>query len=129
MTTNWTRLLGAVLAATIGCASPKARPRVESTKAARVGSSVVFRALAPDAKNGGPRLQSPCPVDLSRDVTCPAPSAVVEVVFSEGRVARSRVSRSSGIQALDLGCMLAASSCVVGQSAQQATLECSLQCE
>jgi hypothetical protein len=128
MTTSWARL--ALLLVAIGCAPPKAKPRVESTKAARVGSSVVFRALEPDAKNTGPRLQAPCPVDLSRDVTCPAPSAVVEVVFSnDGRVARSRISRSSGIQALDLGCMLATNSCVVGQSSQQAALECSLQCE
>lgn len=122
-----TRLL-AVLLVAIGCA-PKAKPHVESTRA-RVGSTVVFRALEPDAKGNGPRLQAPCPVDLSREVTCPAPSAVVEVVFSnDGRVARSRVSRSSGIQALDLGCMLAANSCVAGQSSQQASLECSVQCE
>jgi hypothetical protein len=128
MTTSWIRVL-AVLLVVIGCA-PKAKPRVESTKAARVGSRVVFRALEPDAKNTGPRLQAPCPVDLSRDVTCPAPSAVVEVVFSnDGSIARSRISRSSGIQALDLGCMLATNSCVVGQSSQQAALECSLQCE
>ena len=127
MTTSWIRVL-AVLLVVIGCA-PKAKPRVESSRA-RVGSSVVFRALEPDAKNTAPRLQAPCPVDLSRDVTCPAPSAVVEVVFSnDGRVARSRISRSSGIQALDLGCMLATNSCVVGQSSQQAALECSLQCE
>ena len=129
MTTNWTRLFAALLATTIGCAPSKAKPQVESTRA-RVGSSVVFRALEPDAQNTAPRLQAPCPVDLSRDVTCPAPSAVVEVVFSnDGRVARSRISRSSGIQALDLGCMLATKSCVVGQSSQQAALECSVQCE
>jgi hypothetical protein len=127
MTTSWIRVL-AVLLVVIGCA-PKAKPRVESSRA-RVGSRVVFRALEPDAKNTGPRLQAPCPVDLSRDVTCPAPSAVVEVVFSnDGSIARSRISRSSGIQALDLGCMLATNSCVVGQSSQQAALECSLQCE
>jgi hypothetical protein len=130
MTTNWTRLFAALLATTIGCTAPKAKPRVESTTAARVGSRVVFRALEPDGKSTGPRLQTPCPVELSRDVACPAPSAVVEVAFSnDGRVARSRVSRSSGIQALDLGCMLAANSCVVGQSSQPATLECSMQCE
>jgi hypothetical protein len=125
-TTLVTRLLGVLLATTIGCAPPKAKPRVESAKA-RVGSRVVFRAL----ENNGPRLQAPCPADLSlREVTCPAPSAVVEVVFTtDGRVARSRISRSSGIQALDLGCMLATSSCVVGQSSQQASLECSVQCE
>jgi hypothetical protein len=129
-TTLITRLLGVVLATTIGCAPPKAKPRVESTKA-RVGSRVVFRVLEPDAKSSGPRLQAPCPADLSlREVTCPAPSAVVEVVFTtDGRVARSRVSRSSGIQALDLGCMLATNSCVDGQSSQQASLECSVQCE
>jgi len=124
-----TRLVGVLLATTIACA-PKATPHVESSSRARVGSTVVFRALEPDAKNTGPRLQSPCPVEMSREVTCPAPSAVVEVVFSnDGRVARSRVSRSSGIQALDLGCMLAANSCVAGQSSQQASLECSVQCE
>ena len=130
MTRNWIRVLGVVLATTIGCAAPKAKPHVESTRAARVGSRVVFRTLEPDGKSNGPRLQTPCPVELSREVTCPAPSAVVELAFSnDGRVARSRVSRSSGIQALDLGCMLAANSCVVGQSSQPATLECSLQCE
>jgi len=124
-----TRLLGVVLATTIGCAPPRTKPHVESNRA-RVGSKVVFRALETDAKNTGPRLQSPCPVELSGEVTCPAPSAVVEVVFSnDGRVARSRVSRSSGIQALDLGCMLAANSCVAGQSSPQASLECSVQCE
>lgn len=125
-----TRLVGVLLATSLGCAPAKAKPHVESSSRARVGSRVVFRALEPDAKNTGPRLQSPCPVEMSREVTCPAPSAVVEVVFSnDGRVARSRVSRSSGIQALDLGCMLAANSCVVGQSSQQASLECSVQCE
>jgi hypothetical protein len=68
-------------------------------------------------------------VDLSlRQVPCPAPSAVVDVEFtSDGRVAKSRISRSSGIQALDLACMLAISSCAVGQS--PAALECSVQCE
>ena len=124
-----TRLLGVVLATTIGCA-PKAKPHVESSSRVRVGSGVVFRALEPDAKSNGPRLQVPCPVHLSSEVTCPAPSAVVEVVFSsDGRVGRSRISRSSGIQALDLGCMLATNSCVAGQSSQQAALECSVQCE
>jgi hypothetical protein len=118
-----------MLATTVGCAPAKAKPHVEGSRA-RVGSGVVFRALEPDAKNNGPRLQTPCPVHLSREVTCPAPSAIVEVVFAnDGRVARSRVSRSSGIQALDLGCMLAANSCVAGQSSQPAALECSVQCE
>jgi hypothetical protein len=70
-------------------------------------------------------------VDLTlRDLTCPSPSAVVEVDFSgDGRVAQTRIARSSGVLALDLGCMLAASSCVTGQSRQKAQLECSLQCE
>ena len=76
-------------------------------------------------------LRGPCPVDLTlRELTCPSPSAVVEVGFSgDGRVASTKVARSSGILALDLGCMLAANSCVIGPSSQEASLECSLQCE
>jgi len=66
-----------------------------------------------------------------RQVACPAPqTAIVEAVFSaDGNVASSRISRSSGIQALDLGCLLATNSCVVGQSPGKADLECAVHCE
>lgn len=117
-----------LLATTVGCA-PKSKQQGNAKPP--TASRVAFRTLGPEAASSGPRVRAPCPVDLSlRDVSCPAQSAVVEVRFSaDGRVASSRISRSSGIQALDLGCMLAASSCVVGQSSQPAALECSLQCE
>jgi hypothetical protein len=116
-----------LLAATVACA-PKAR-RQASAKP-RGGTRVALRAVEVSAA-GGPTLRGPCPVDLTlRDLTCPSPSAVIEVDFAgDGRVAQARVARSSGVLALDLGCMLAASSCVAGQSRQKAEMECSLQCE
>jgi hypothetical protein len=116
-----------VLATTVACA-PKASPRAGARP--RGGTRVVLRALELEAASG-PTLRGPCPVDLTlRELTCPSPSAVIEVDFAgDGRVAQTRVARSSGILALDLGCMLAMSSCVAGQSRQKAELECSLQCE
>jgi hypothetical protein len=126
------RLLGChltavVFATSVGCVST---PRRQQRARAPIASSVALRSL--EANGTGPKLRSPCPVDLSaRELHCStAQPAVVEVVFSaDGRVASSRISRSSGIQALDIGCMLATNSCAVGQSSQQATVECSLQCE
>jgi hypothetical protein len=117
-----------LLATATACAPAKARPRASAQP--RGGTRVALRALEVSAA-GGPTLRGPCPVDLTlRDLSCPSPTAVVEVDFSsDGRVASTKVARSSGVLALDLGCMLAASSCVVGPSRQKAELECSLQCE
>jgi hypothetical protein len=118
-----------LLATTTACAPPRARPR--GTAKPPGGTRVTLRSVEVSAA-GGPTLRGPCPVDLTlRDLTCPSPSAVVEVGFSgDGRVASTKVARTSGILALDLGCMLAASSsCVVGQSREKAQLECSLECE
>jgi hypothetical protein len=126
-----TRALALLLATAVGCTAPKARPQVQSAKAP-AGPRVAFPALETNAGGSGPRLRGHCPVDLSlRQVACPAPqTAVVEVVFSaDGNVTSSRISRSSGIQALDLGCLLATNSCVVGQSPGKADLECAVHCE
>jgi hypothetical protein len=116
-----------LLATAVACA-PKARRPAGAR--ARVGTRVALRAVEISAA-GGPTLRGPCPVDLTlRELTCPSPSAIVAVDFSrDGRAANTRVARTSGILALDLGCMLATSSCVVGEARQQAELECTLQCE
>jgi len=122
-------LIAVLFATSAGCVST---PRRQQRARAPIASSVNLRSLEASGTGSGPRLRSPCPVDLSaRELHCSAVQpVVVEVVFSaDGRVASSRISRSSGIQALDIGCMLATNSCAVGQSSQQATLECSLQCE
>src|SRR5262245_21760204 len=124
--------LALFLATAVGCTAPKARPQTQTARAASTGPRVAFPALDTSAGGSGPRLRGHCPVDLSlRQVTCPAPqTAVVEVVFSaDGNVASSRISRSSGLQALDLGCLLATNSCVVGQSSGKAELECAVRCE
>jgi hypothetical protein len=117
-----------VLATTAGCAAKVGR---QGNARGPVATRVVFHATEPDSAGNAPSLKAPCPVDLTlRELTCPAQSALVELVFStDGRVTRSRIARSSGFQVLDLGCMLASYSCVVGQSSQPAALECSVQCE
>ena len=124
-------VLALLLAAAAGCTTPKARPQVQTARAAS-SPRVAFPELEANADATGPRLRERCPVDLSlRQVSCPAPqSAVVHVVFSaDGSVSSSKISRSSGIQAIDLGCLLATNSCIVGQSAREAALECSVLCE
>jgi hypothetical protein len=126
-----TTVVSLLLATTVGCTAPKARPQTQSARTASTGPRVAFPALEANA-GSGPRLRGHCPVDLSlRQVSCPAPqTAVVEVVFSaDGNVTSSRISRSSGLQALDLGCLLATNSCVVGQTPGKADLECAVRCE
>ena len=116
-----------LLASTVACAPRMHQPNAKASS----GTRVVMRALNAEAATAGLRVQGPCPVDPSlRALTCPAQSAVVEVVVSgDGRVARSRISRSSGSQVLDAACILSTYSCVPFQSSQQGELECSLQCE
>jgi hypothetical protein len=121
----------AVLLAAAACTAPRARPQTQTARAA-AGPRVAFPELEANAVGPGPRLRERCPVDLSlRQVSCPAPqTALVHVVFSaDGSVSSSKISRSSGIQALDLGCLLATNSCIVGQSSREASLECSVRCE
>src|SRR5262245_47469766 len=127
---GWMKLVCVVavlIAASVACAPAMRRPHAKAAN----GTRVVMRALPGDSASAELKVEGLCPADPSlHALTCPLQPAVVEVAVSpEGRVTKSRISRSSGSQVLDAACILSAHSCVGGQARQQGAVECSLQCE